>query len=163
MESFKNGRFFSPKYGSCLKRFKPPHVVVFANYMPDLEKLSMDRWDIMDLDNKTLSKNPREKKAKGCPYSIKTPPGKKGKSPQSVKKESVPADSQKSVKMDTARQSDSEAEAVSPELLMPNLMFGYSTGSSVSHQITQNATQKRKRKEGKENLFQEKEGSHIIK
>lgn len=52
MECFKNGRMFSPKYTSCMKRFKPAQVIVFANYLPDTTKLSKDRWDIIDLDKK---------------------------------------------------------------------------------------------------------------
>lgn len=76
MEAFKNGRFFSPKYNSCLKTFKPPHVVVFANYAPKQEALSQDRWNIVRLDELQLS-GPL-KRATGCPYNIKAPPGKMG-------------------------------------------------------------------------------------
>lgn len=50
MECFKNGRLFSPKYTSCLKRFKPCKVIVFANYPPDRSKLSDDRWSINCID-----------------------------------------------------------------------------------------------------------------
>jgi hypothetical protein len=46
IESFKNGIFFSPKYNSITKRFKPVKLVVFANWAPDRSKLSADRWDI---------------------------------------------------------------------------------------------------------------------
>lgn len=49
LESFKNGMLFSPKYESNLKMFKPPKVVVFANWSPQYEKLSSDRWDIWEL------------------------------------------------------------------------------------------------------------------
>lgn len=49
MESLKNGVLFSSKYESGKKLFKPPHVVVFANFEPDRAKLSADRWKIHEL------------------------------------------------------------------------------------------------------------------
>jgi len=50
IECFKNGRIFSPKYDSCMKIFKPAKVIVFANWGPELEALSADRWDIVDME-----------------------------------------------------------------------------------------------------------------
>lgn len=49
MESVKNGKVFSSKYKSEMKRFKKPHVVVFANFYPDTDRMSADRWHIVDL------------------------------------------------------------------------------------------------------------------
>lgn len=49
MESFKDGRIFSPKYVSHRKRFKVPAVVIFANFMPEISKLSYKRWVIWDV------------------------------------------------------------------------------------------------------------------
>lgn len=49
MECLKDGRFFSPKYQSCRKRFKPAKVVVFANFRPVRSKMSDNRWVIYDL------------------------------------------------------------------------------------------------------------------
>ena len=49
MESFKNGRIFSPKYESVSKTFEPCHVVVFANFPPEHQKLSQDRWLVKTL------------------------------------------------------------------------------------------------------------------
>ena len=47
IESFKNGRVQCPKYESCVKRFKKPHVIVFSNFEPDKTALSDDRWNII--------------------------------------------------------------------------------------------------------------------
>jgi len=53
IESFKNGRIFSPKYDSAMKIFKPAKLIVFANWAPDYKALSEDRWDIMDMSAET--------------------------------------------------------------------------------------------------------------
>jgi len=49
MEQFKNGQFYSTKYESRLVKFNVPHVVVFANFMPNRSMLSEDRWDIREI------------------------------------------------------------------------------------------------------------------
>ena len=49
LEEVKNGYVFSSKYESGIKRFKPPHVVVAMNEFPDMEKLSQDRYEIIEL------------------------------------------------------------------------------------------------------------------
>lgn len=46
LENFKNGYFLNTKYETFANYFDPPHVVVFANFMPDQSKLSLDRWQI---------------------------------------------------------------------------------------------------------------------
>lgn len=53
IEAFKNGRLFSPKYESVNKKFPACKVLVLSNWMPDLGKLSEDRWDIKCLDDDT--------------------------------------------------------------------------------------------------------------
>jgi hypothetical protein len=50
IENFKNGRIFSPKYESHTKTFIKPRVFVFSNFHPDQSMLSVDRWDIVDLN-----------------------------------------------------------------------------------------------------------------
>ena len=51
LESLKDGRLFSPKYESRTKIFAPPHVFVFMNESPDMEKLSADRYVLIDTSN----------------------------------------------------------------------------------------------------------------
>lgn len=48
MEQLKNGICFSPKYDSGMKRFKNPHVIVFANFYPASNKLSEDRLVVIE-------------------------------------------------------------------------------------------------------------------
>jgi len=50
VEQFKNGYFLSSKYESVPKRFPSPHVVVFANFAPDISQMSLDRWDILEIE-----------------------------------------------------------------------------------------------------------------
>jgi len=49
VEFFKNGYFLNTKYQSRPVRFEIPHVVVFSNSGPDLNALSLDRWDVTDI------------------------------------------------------------------------------------------------------------------
>lgn len=49
LESIKNGIFFSGKYESSMVMMRPPIVICFANYPPEKEKLSLDRWLITEL------------------------------------------------------------------------------------------------------------------
>jgi hypothetical protein len=50
LENMKDGRIFSPKYDSHMKRFDPLHVVVCMNEFPDMTKLSRDRYKIINVD-----------------------------------------------------------------------------------------------------------------
>lgn len=50
IESIKNGVLFSAKYASQTKVYASPFVVIFANWMPDKSKMSLDRWDIRTLN-----------------------------------------------------------------------------------------------------------------
>jgi hypothetical protein len=45
IEAIKNGDFESYKYnGGKITWTKPPHMVIFSNFPPQLDKLSLDRW-----------------------------------------------------------------------------------------------------------------------
>lgn len=49
IEECKNGIFYNTKYESEMCIYDPPHIVIFANFHPDLDKLSLDRWNIIDV------------------------------------------------------------------------------------------------------------------
>uniref|UniRef100_UPI004047B8EC hypothetical protein n=1 Tax=Aliarcobacter sp. TaxID=2321116 RepID=UPI004047B8EC len=49
LECIKNGLFFSGKYETAQVMFNSPHVFVFSNEPPNLGKMSMDRWVIIDI------------------------------------------------------------------------------------------------------------------
>lgn len=49
IEAIKDGLVFSSKYESRIKNFNPPHVLVFANFKPDIEMMSKDRWRIIQI------------------------------------------------------------------------------------------------------------------
>lgn len=51
IESIKNGCFFSGKYESTMVRFNSPHILVMSNQLPDVYKLSADRWRIYHLED----------------------------------------------------------------------------------------------------------------
>lgn len=51
LEQMKNRRVFSMKYESCVKLlYFQPHVIVFCNEDPDLEKMSEDRYILNQLE-----------------------------------------------------------------------------------------------------------------
>lgn len=53
-ESLLDGSIFSPKYGSVVKTFDPPHVVIFSNAPPDYTAMSKDRYVVYEIANDTL-------------------------------------------------------------------------------------------------------------
>lgn len=51
LESVKDGLVCNMKsYQNGSKIFNPPHIIIFANYPPEIENLSKDRWNILQLD-----------------------------------------------------------------------------------------------------------------
>lgn len=61
IETVKNGIFYNTKYESEMVIYNPPHIIIFANFMPQLDKLSQDRWHIHDLDDKKIELNDVDK------------------------------------------------------------------------------------------------------
>ena len=49
LEELKNGMIFVEKYESHTVHFDAPMVVVFANFLPEKNALSEDRWDLREL------------------------------------------------------------------------------------------------------------------
>lgn len=49
IEEIKNGCFFCGKYESKQVIGNSPHIIIFANFPPDEDKLSADRWIIKEL------------------------------------------------------------------------------------------------------------------
>jgi len=50
LESIKNGMVCNTKYETGMKIFNSPHIFVFANFEPDMENLSYDRWKVQELN-----------------------------------------------------------------------------------------------------------------
>jgi len=55
VEMLKNGYLTSGKYDSSSLTFKPPHVLCFANFEPDRNALSRDRWRVVHLHGLVLA------------------------------------------------------------------------------------------------------------
>lgn len=51
LEQLKNGLIYSGKYEGGQVVFPCPHVIIFANKLPDKYKLSKDRWNIVRIPN----------------------------------------------------------------------------------------------------------------
>lgn len=63
IENAKDGIFFSGKYESGMIVYDQPHVICFANFPPDKNKLSKDRWVISNIGqemNKESGNNGQE-------------------------------------------------------------------------------------------------------
>lgn len=60
IENLKDGIIDSNKYESGWKFITTPHVVVFSNVLPNLSKMSADRWKLFTLSNSILSEYMQE-------------------------------------------------------------------------------------------------------
>lgn len=49
LEQIKDGKVFSPKYGSKSKLFVSPWVIVFSNRLPDFRTMTSDKWSPLDI------------------------------------------------------------------------------------------------------------------
>jgi hypothetical protein len=54
LEEIKNGCFFSPKFEGGMCVYNTPHVIDLANSKPEFNEMSSDRFDVMNVDKKTL-------------------------------------------------------------------------------------------------------------
>eukprot|EP01046_Picozoa_sp_COSAG06_P052502 COSAG06_NODE_8831_length_2059_cov_172.021939_2_plen_287_part_00 len=50
IEEVKDMCFYSGKYEGGMVVGNSPHIIIFSNELPDLNKLSKDRWNIFDID-----------------------------------------------------------------------------------------------------------------
>lgn len=56
IEALKDGLFCNTKYKSKMVTMNPIHVWIFMNDMPDMTKLSSDRWAIFNVENGDMTK-----------------------------------------------------------------------------------------------------------
>lgn len=54
IEAILNGKFLSTKFKVRKARFRPPHVLVFSNWRPDLSQSSADRWRIYNIIDREI-------------------------------------------------------------------------------------------------------------
>lgn len=50
IEAIKNGMICNTKFETGYKVFDPPHIIVFSNNEPEYDKLSEDRWCVINID-----------------------------------------------------------------------------------------------------------------
>ena len=49
IEEIKDGMIYSGKYEGGFANIEHPHVIILANFEPEREKLSSDRWNVIEL------------------------------------------------------------------------------------------------------------------
>lgn len=57
IETIKDNAYMSGKYEGTFVDRNCPHIIVFANFEPDIEKLSLDRWFIRKIENLDFDDN----------------------------------------------------------------------------------------------------------
>lgn len=62
IEELKNGCFLSTKYEVKMVIMNSPHILCFANFEPDFDALSSDRWDVREIE---LTQEEEDKIEKG--------------------------------------------------------------------------------------------------
>jgi len=62
LEELKDGMVTSEKYKGRTMFFPNPHLICFANYLPDVTTVTQDRWDIRVLQNEKVVKRYVDKK-----------------------------------------------------------------------------------------------------
>lgn len=58
IEKIKNGLAFNSKYECGMLTFPTPHIFIFANFEPDMAKLSMDRWRVRRIEDSQPGSDP---------------------------------------------------------------------------------------------------------
>jgi len=48
IEEIKNGIFYNTKYESGMCMFDNPHVIILSNFLPEVDALREDRWEVHD-------------------------------------------------------------------------------------------------------------------
>lgn len=56
IEEIKNGIICNCKYETGNILINPPHIIIFSNSMPELDKFSLDRWEVYEIKNNDLEK-----------------------------------------------------------------------------------------------------------
>lgn len=70
LEQLKDGLLFSAKYESSTVLMDSPFIVCFANFEPELDKLSLDRWKIININENKEEKHLKKKKAQDFSISF---------------------------------------------------------------------------------------------
>jgi len=96
LEKIKNGYFMCSKYESKPIIRNNPHVIVFANFRPKVEEMSLDRWKIKNLRKGEELEETEETEETDC-YPDLTPTGVRSPPEGGVALHFVPGEGKKSL------------------------------------------------------------------